>query len=209
MSYTIVMKDTATPRLNELRESLTPRRLAAAVGPACARLVQQHLRTIGPNKRGWPTTNFWARAAKATSWAQMPDGVKISVNQVGVRQRFFGGAILPVRKQALAIPISPVSYGHVPSDFPGLFLIKTAKGAYLVQHGTGLGGTKKARATLAHGLGGNTKSRSAASLNFLFKLSPGVLQGPDPSVMPDMSLLRAAANKAVIAAVIKRDNKED
>jgi hypothetical protein len=209
MSLTInVQKDTATPTMNRLRASLSPRRLAAAIGPACARLTQQHLRGLGTNKRGWPTTNFWARAAKATSWQTTQEGTVVSINQIGVRQRFYGGAIAPVKKSMLAIPISPVSYGHVPADFQNLFVLRTPKGVYLVQGGVTGGGTKAAQGQVKRGMGGNAKHRKNAALNFLFKLSPSVLQGPDPGVLPDVDQFRSVANKAVLAAVIKRNESE-
>ena len=206
-----ITKDTATPRLNALRESLTPGRLSAAVGPACARLTQTHLRQIGGNKKGYPTTNFWSRAAKATNWRRTPEGTIIAVNQVGVRQRFYGGEIAAVNAGALTIPISPVSYGHVAADFPGLFAVRTPKGTYLCQREEG-GDIKKSEWNKQlHGLGGNVKARRTegqrqqGALNFLFRLVKSVTQGPDPGVLPDMSEYRRETHKAVMAAVIKRD----
>jgi len=191
--------------MDALRASLTPGRLSAAVGPACANLTRAHLRDLGQNKRGWPTTNFWARAAKATSWRRVPEGTVVSINQIGVRQRFFGGPISPVNAKALTIPISPVAYGHVASDFPGIFALKTPKGTYLVQKDETEGMKKRERAKAIRGMGGNWKRREAGTLHFLFKLVSSVLQGPNPGVLPDMDEYRAESNKAVLAAVIKRD----
>lgn len=204
MSYTVeVIKDTARPALQRLLAKLTPQRRAAAVGPAVARLLQRHFLGNGRNKRGWPTTNFWARAARATSWSGRDNGdALVSVNQIGVRQRWKGGAIAPVHAKALAIPISPVSYGHLPSEFPGLFLLRTKKGAYLVQYGDGAGReTKAAAAKRVRGLKGNHSRRIKAALNFLFKLSGGVEQQPDDSVMPAMDAILQAAKDALLLAV--------
>jgi len=198
----IIIRDTATPYLVDLLGVLTPQRMAAAIGPRCARFTQQWLRGLGTNERGWPTTNFWARAAKSTSWAPVPEGALISINQIGVRQRWLGGRIEPVNAKALAIPISPVSYGHVPADFPGLFLLRTKKGAYLVQHGAGIGAASKtARLRQRRGMGGHAMSRADASLNFLFKLSAGVNQAGDPRVMPSRDGLAYEAKTALLAAV--------
>lgn len=200
-----VVQDGLTPAIQAKVAALSPQRLNAAVGPACARLMQRHLRANGKNKRGWPTTNFWARAAKATSWQAHAEGVLISIAQIGVRQRFLGGHIAPVNAEALAIPISPVSYGHLPSEFPGLFILRTPKGAYLVQKGVDRTEAKSIGAKLANELrksqGGNYKRRTGASLNFLFKLSKGVDQAADPSVLPTKEEIGETATEAIMEAV--------
>lgn len=193
----------ARPRIAELMARLTPQRLAAAVGPACARATQRHLLALGQNKKGWPTTHFWSRAAKATSWQALEDGVVVSINQIGARQRYHGGHIAPVTKRALTIPISPVAYGHTASEFPGSFLLKTTNGAYIVQHGEEVGGgtSKAARAKFNRGRGGNASKRIKASLNFLFKLSTGVDQEPNPEVLPSHEEMAAVAVAAIQRAV--------
>lgn len=207
VATTIAIRDNASLALHEAAESVAPKRMAAAIGPAVARLVQRHLRGRGTNKRGWPTTNFWARAAKATSWAETPQGVVVSVNQIGVRQRYFGGVIKPVNKRALTIPISPVSYGKVASDFPGLFLLPTKKGAYLVQYAGSVpdGRTKKAKGAARRSMGGNAKARKDATLNFLFKLVSQVDQKPDPNVLPSKEAVLEVARGAVMGLVKPRN----
>ena len=204
MSVTIqVTRDAATPAIAKMLGKLTPQRLGAAVGPACSLLVKQNFRGLGTNKRGWPTTNFWARAAKATSWSREPDGVMVSVNQIGVRQRWLGGVIRPVTARALTIPMSPVAYGHRASEFPGLFLLKTKTGTFLAQHGEDVGGkrTKAARASFAKGLKGNVKVRINAFLNILFKLESSVTQEADASVMPAREEFAATARQAIVEAI--------
>lgn len=198
----IITRDTATPALAEAAASLTPQRMAAAVGPACARVVNRHLRSLGTNKRGWPSTHFWADAARATNWSHDPEGVLIKINKVGVRQRYHGGHIGPVNKEALAIPISPVSYGHTPRDFPGAFVLRTkSKGAYIVQYGETVGQQTGAPVTRQ---GGNASKRLKATLIFLFKLSSGIDQEPNPDVLPTHEEMREAAIDALRAARVGR-----
>jgi hypothetical protein len=206
MSITFeVTKNTAIPRLQELQARLTPQRMGAAAGPAVARVVQRHLVSIKGNKRGWPTTHFLERAARSTSWQSVAEGVLVSINQVGMRQRYHGGPIKPVKADALAIPISPVSYGHVPRDFPGLFLLKTPKGAYLAQRvGAQEGETKAQKGKRIRGLGGNWKRRKGTGLNLLFKLSGGVNQAADPGVLPDKGAMTTAALDAILASLKRR-----
>ncbi len=175
-----VIRDTAGPALANLRSALTPQRMAAAVGPACAKLTQQHLLDLGTNKKGWPTTNFYARAAKATNWAAAPEGVVVSINQIGVRQRYQGGPIRPVNAKYLTIPIDPEAYGKVASDFENLICIRTKKGKYLAQkEGTG----------------------KTATLKFLFKLSPGVDQEGDVEVLPTRDEYFDTAKEAILRAI--------
>lgn len=186
-----VEKDTATPGLAELAARVTPQRMAAEVGPRCTRMVSRHLRENGRNKKGWPTTNFWPRAAKATNWQEGDGYVDIVTNQIGVRQRLMGGPISPVNAGALTIPISPVAYGHRASEFPGAFVIWTAKGGFIVQAQSIDGG--------AAPKGGHGKSRKKAALNFLFKLAKGVNQKPDPTVYPSDEDFKAAFDESVEA----------
>lgn len=185
VSLRISIQDNATPALAEKMAKCDLDRLRNILGPGLTVFTQDHLRANGTNRRGWPTTNFWARAARATSWTAYGavGGLMITINQVGVRQRMLGGPIAPVKAKALAIPISPVSYGHVPADFPALFLLRTPKGAYLVQRGQQLS-EKTGRVVGSKSRAGNAGRRLKAELNFLFKLSAGVNQQPDPGVVP-------------------------
>ena len=202
MSIAVSIKsDTASPYLRNLVQNLSPQKFAAAVGPACTRVLQTYLRQKGPNRRGWPTTNFWPRAAKATSWTQTGDGVKISINQIGVRQRYLGGHIAPVKAKALTIPISPISYGKVASDFPDLVLIQTTKGAYLIQYASG-GGTKDSGGNKRMIRNGRpVKTRLDATRTFLFKLVSSVDQAPDPGVLPSDHEFVAAVDELLKKAL--------
>ena len=176
----INIKDGATPRINALLESVRPQALQKEVGEASVKLTTGHLRANGTNKRGWKSTNFWSRAARATSWTATEDGVTISINQIGVRQRFYGGTISAVNAKALTIPIASQAYGKTAADFPGAFLIRTPKGAYIVQYA-----------------GGNTTKgrfkKQAATLEFLFVLKKSVTQKEDRSVIPSMEQYGATA----------------
>lgn len=193
MSVAIECKinDQATPAVRGLAARLQPDRLAARVGPACAQLTRSYLRGLPANKKGWPTTNFWQRASRATTWTATNDGVMISINQIGVRQRYHGGPIKPVNAKFLTIPIAPQAYGKTASDFPGSFIIKTAKGAYLVQYGQTVSKTGKV---------GKAQARNA-SLEFLFKLSAGVNQKGNPNIIPSDDAYYTVIHQAIKDAV--------
>jgi len=185
-----ISRDDVSPALKAQLEQLQPRAIAKEVGEALVTTTQKHLRANGRNKRGWPSTNFWPRAARSTSWTATDDGVVISINQVGVRQRFFGGVIAPVKAKALTIPISSQAYGKTVKDFPGAFMIKTPKGAYIVQYA-----------------GGNTAKgkfkKQNATLEFLFKLMRSVTQQEDRSVIPDFVTYRQVVFRQLEAIVAR------
>jgi hypothetical protein len=214
-----ISRDTLTPRVAELLDKLSPAQMAAAARRPLEILMRTHLEANGSNKKGWPTTGFWRQASDATRATAQPDGVLIEVKKQGVRQRLYGGPILPKTRRALTIPISPEAHGKRASDFPGSFILKTKKGAYIVQRGEKMG----ARGSLqpiygkkAQGLGRKwqsinpqtgevtTRRRAVAALEFLFKLSKGVNQKPDPSVIPTSEQLRRETVRAILANVQRR-----
>jgi hypothetical protein len=184
-----VEKDTATPWLRELQGKLTSHRIAAEVGPRCTRLVQRHLRGLGQNKRGWQSTHFYGRAAEATNWQEGFGFLNIVINQIGMRQRYFGGDIKPLNAGgALTIPASPEAYGKRAGEFSNLqfkFALDPERGvmrpALVEKAGVmhiKLGRKKKDGTKTA------TADRMSTGLVALFWLSKGVHQEPDPGVLP-------------------------
>lgn len=182
----IFVEDFATPAIEAKMAKCSPRRLGAIIGQTLAQFWRNRLKTFGPNKRGWPSTGFWERAARSVTHQPTNDGVLLVANHQGLRQRWHGGRIAPVRAKALTIPISPVSYGKTAADFPGLFLLKTPKGAYLVQRDADAKGkeTKKRYGHRSAFMGGNVTRRQRAGVNFLFKLAFSVDQAGNPAVVP-------------------------
>lgn len=182
INVSVSVADNATGAVESLL-SRNMARLQAAVGPAMVRLFRRNFLAKGTNKKGWPTTNFWSRAAKATTWAPIPNGVAIIVNQIGVRQRYFGGPINPVRARLLTIPLVAEAYGKTAREFTGLFFMQTKSGAKFLARREGGGQGQKAR------------------LTFLFSLREGVVQEADKSVIPSKQEMMAAVRSAFSAAM--------
>jgi hypothetical protein len=196
----IKVLDKAAPAIQRSVARASLKRVQQAVGPRLVRFVGSYVAGLGPNKMHWPTTRFYPRAARATTWAPLRDGVVIRINQVGMRQRFYGGPISPVNARALTIPVSPESYGHRASEFPGLFLIRTRNGAYLVQLPTRTVSSTPRSVKVSRGAG-LSSARRLAPLNFLFRLSTGVKQIGDPKVLPREEALRKEAMDALNDAI--------
>lgn len=181
----IDVKDRATPALAASVAALQPQKVARITGPKLRETVRDHIKRLPKNKKGWPSTGFWEDSARATTWEAQTDGsVIIRVNKIGFRQRYHGGVIRAVEAKALTIPISPQAYGHTAADFPGSFLLRTKKGAYLVRY-TG-GNTAK----------GKFKKQNA-TIEFLFKLQVSVRQPEMPWIIPDATKLHAVAFAAL------------
>lgn len=179
-AFYIDLKDRATPELNRQLAALAPEKVAKIAGPRCREVVRNHIKRLPRNKRGWPSTGFWEDAARGTTWETNGNVLVIRVNKLGFRQRYHGGVIRAVEKQFLTIPISAQAYGKTVADFPGAFLIRTPKGAYIVQYGGSVG--KRGR-----------MNRDNASLEFLFKLKRSVNQKEMPWIIPDATTLTATA----------------
>jgi hypothetical protein len=193
----------ASDAVRELERELNPTKLSAVYGPRLREQTRDHLKQLPRNKKGWPSTNFWEQAARATRWEPRGAGVvAIVVDKIGVRQRYMGGPIRPQTAKALTIPISPLSYGKTAKDFPGSFILSTRKGAYIVMYGSADGKPTKPES-------GRKRARTAlrATLIFLFKLSGGVDQKPDKGVLPTPAEYRAtifAAARERITAIKTR-----
>jgi hypothetical protein len=191
-------KDTATPWLRKLQANITSHHIGNKVGPAGTKLVQEHFRRLGENKRGWPSTNFYGRAAKATNWQPGSGFVDIVVaNQIGLRQRLMGGDIKPVKAGALTIPAQPETYGKTAHDVLNLkfgFALDPELGVMrpaLVEK-SGIERGKKGKK------GQYLKGASVTTgLVALFWLAKGVHQKADPNVMPSDGEFSAMFDRCV------------
>jgi hypothetical protein len=181
-------KDNATAAINRLLDAVSPALAAAAIGPRVKRLFQRHFLALPPNKRGWPTTHFWKRAAKATHWAPHGDGVMVTVSQPGVRQRLLGGPISK-RDRLLTIPANADAYGttareHADLEFVPIYGPKIV-GA-LVQ---------KTNTPILHHL------VSVPTLRVMFWLAARVNQKGDEHVLPAREEIQREAKAALQEAI--------
>lgn len=189
------VEDNATPWLRELAGRVTPHRIATEAGPRGTRLVQRNFRSLGRNERGWPSTQFYGRAAEATNWQEGAGFFVIAVNQIGVRQRLLGGDIKPVKAGALTIPAIPQTYGKTAREFPNLEF------GFLLDPETGrMRPCLKEKAESRKQKRGNGKAAAVTTGQVaFFWLSKGVHQDPDPRVMPSDADFEAEFDKSVEA----------
>jgi len=200
ISAQVNITDLATPAITALEGAMEPKQIAAAIGEAEVTLFQKHFVNAGPNKQGWPSTDFWSRAAKATNAQASPNAVIISVAQVGVRQRLQGGDIFPTGDhQYLAIPARAEAYGRAPEEFDNLKVGYSRRGAFaLVENdATRINGGRQNKA------GQRDFSTEVVGGGVFFWLVKSVHQEPDPTVIPDDRDIMQVASET-LNAIIER-----
>jgi len=189
LNTSVEVIERARPPVRELTLALKNGAANPAIGRAVVALLRKHFLALPPNKRGFPTTHFWRRAARATTFDFARDWVRVSVKQVGVRQRLLGGPINPVRANFLTIPAIAEAYGHRAREFSGLEMLRGPFGMHGRQPGLALARQDE-----------KPKSGdSGGPQGVYYWLVRGVLQAPDPSVLPTTNEIRQAALQAAAA----------
>lgn len=209
-----VTNDGATPFLRDVNRIAQDPEIRRAVMNASLELTRNYLMALPPNKRGWPSTGFWQGAAKGTTGELTTDGFSILIDNAdapgAVKFRYYchvnGSGTITMKDKFLTIPISPISYGHRAKDFQDLFLLKTPKGAYLVQQGESISAST-GNAIMRRGIGGNGGRRIKANLVFLFKLAASVTQGQDLPVIPDREAYVTTIKNIYLAAYAQLKQK--
>ena len=217
LSVDIQFADDNRDALDALKGVLSEREINEFVAQAEIDLFRINLLANGTNKRGWPSTAFWERAAKSLSWSEELGGVSINIAQVGVRQRYQGGGINPTSGHVhLSIPARAEAYGHVPGDFTNLrlafhhvggraqaFALVEADGAQAkpIRHRVGDEMTSL-KSNRSHKNDGASSRRLLPEKDTLgggvyFWLVDSVYQDPDPDVIPDNREIAATAKDAL------------
>jgi hypothetical protein len=188
MSTTVKIISSPLPVLGPLDSSLRSGELYEEIGRDTVKLIRDNFYSLPSNERGFPTTHFWPRAAEATQYEAGQDAVRVTVNQVGVRQRLLGGEIDPVRAKFLTIPAIAETYGHRAADFSNL---KIVRGPFQMYTGRIV--------SLALVPADWTRDTSApfSSAGVYFWLVSHVSQDPNPDVLPSDDEILDAALSAV------------
>ncbi len=214
LAYTITLgKDAATPALQSLRAGLAPEQVNPIIGRSARNTYRTHLFGLNAqraNKLNGPRTNFYASAARATQFRVQGDFVIISINQVGIGLRYFGGTVRPKEKKYLTIPAIPEAHGKRASEFSGLFFafeknLRTGKlQPALVQGERSLLRRRRDRAGAVRTFFAGSQARRV-----VYWLVTEATFRPDPTVLPHPELVEAQAARAVdayVQLIIERRN---
>jgi hypothetical protein len=119
-----ISEGSAGPALRNLVENVVHRRpLNTALGKRGELELRAHFlkRNQEPNKKGWPSQNFWSRIRKSTALAAVDDsGATIAIADPAINQKIFGGTIKPKEGKYLALPALAAAYGRSPLTFSNL-----------------------------------------------------------------------------------------
>jgi hypothetical protein len=205
-TLTIDVTDGITPSLNRLDGALAPAEVNDSIGTAVKKLFQDHFLQLPPNKAGFPTTNFWPRAARATTYQVLNDGVVIRVDQTGVRQRLLGGAILPGDgKTYLTIPATGAAYGHRAGEFNLKFAIVADDSGFLRP---ALVAIRSVASQITRTRTGKYKHTADDLGEVVFYwLVRQVNQKPDSKVIPSQQEITTTATSTVEGIVIRATRK--
>jgi hypothetical protein len=174
-----------------LTAALAPARLNPVIGRAATNTYRAHFNGLNrsrPNQLGGRRTNYYAGAARATSFTLVgTDTVLISINQVGIRQRVFGGTIKPTRSKYLTIPVAPEAHGKRAREFGDLVVIFGARGQPIAL-------ARKPQGKRGYG-------------TILFRLVKSVTQRADPTVLAPREEVLAAIKTAVTSTIDRATRK--
>jgi hypothetical protein len=174
MSFSIDIKDQVTEAVGRFQDAARSGRANPIIGRNVAARLQKNFYTLDAqraNQIGGRRTNFYGQAAKSTQYQSTVDEVRVSVNQVGVRQRLEGGLITPVKSKWLTIPAIAEAYGKRAREFNNL---RVAFGRGHKPIGLEEAPPKNLRGKRGYARGGR----------IVFWLVKSVLQKADPSVVP-------------------------
>ena len=163
--------------------------LAEAGARGISNLIVRHFRAKPTNRRGFPSSGYWADAADSVR--VVPSGgnsALVTIAKEGVALHYDGGTVLPKPGgKALAIPLSALVYGKNPSEWSGFKRGDEAGGDDVLQ----MFWPKNS----SHGF---LKDRDSGDL--LYLLVPKATVRADKTVLPDDGEMEAAAADAIMEA---------
>ena len=206
-SFSVEIIDKASPGLRNLNDAGW-RRVKPRIATAVTGLIKGHLftRDAQPNKNGWPSQHFYSGAAKGTSWTILADGISVSINKQGFRQRYQGGVIKPVNVKLLTIPARAETYGHRAGEFDNLKIQfgrrkdGTIGPVALVAKE---GGARRAKFGPGREMGDGHAIAGLEEGIVMFWLVPEVTQQGDPSILPTQQQIETVALAAAEAGAMR------
>jgi hypothetical protein len=197
----VSIRDNASDAVRSLAAGLRPEQLNPIVGRYARNAYRTHLVGLNsqrPNALGGKRTQFYYRAARATDVRAEGEFVIVSINQVGIGLRYFGGTVKPKTKKYLTIPAIPEAHGKRASEFgdlhfaferhPKLDVLMPA----LVQGAASLIGIRRGPG------GARVRAVGERRRRVVFWLAKQATFQPDESVLPHPQQVAAEAGRVVL-----------
>lgn len=215
MAIKIQWKDGITPEMVRLLKDCAPARLSMIAARAVVNLLRAHFQKLEdtrPNKQGFPRQHFWSQARRGVGQPeQRGDAAAVTVRQVGIAQRRYGGTIKPKKPDGwLTIPLRAEAYGKRAREFSNLvFAMDPELGPVLKEAEATQVRWKKSKGLksageLAQGKGKEISQGKSVGGAVMYLLRRRVTQQPDPSVVPTDEEMRAAAAEHVTAWLMRK-----
>jgi len=178
--------DTASPALARLETALSDGSIARVAGRSLRNTVRSHLfqkNTTSGNRLGGTRTNFYTKAARSVQvsfqgYRGRGNTATVSINQVGIRQRYYGGRIDAKPGKLLTIPADASAHGRRAREFSNLHAIYFRGGQ-------------------------SVGALVDANDQVMFWLSRYVVQKPDPSVLPTEAAMMAEITRDVREFIVR------
>ncbi len=206
---TIQMRDEATPFLAALKSEAAAAGLSLIMGRAGANVVREHLLALNAARHRYGR-GYYRQAAHATSVQGVPAGAMISIAQIGIRLRYFGGVVRPKVAKMLTIPDknAPEAYGMRAREFNDLdmrlvmnpekghlqwALVRRASTAIRYRRRKQKDGTVSMKVTAKEAIEGKV----------YFWLAKKVTVRPDSTVLPKSELIIESAKAAAVKRIFR------
>lgn len=132
-----IVKDTASPAVVELVKALASQALLRHVGAAATEFTKGRILEQPDNKQGWPSQDFYGKAARGTSYTTTQDGVRILVDNPdapGAMKHAYnrgeaGKIYIYANGKLLSVPARAEFYGHKAGEFDNLKFVPFKSGA--------------------------------------------------------------------------------
>ena len=195
MSITIDLsaRETAPGVVRAIGRALQIDRVGPIIGRSANNTIREHLFGLNssrPNALGGSRTNYYAQAARATQFQVEGESVIVSINQIGIAQRYFGGTIKPKKAKYLTIPARAEAHGKRAGEFNDLVVV-------FGRGGQPIGLARAWQTKIGQNKSGQTVSRGIAGGEILFWLVKEVTQQADKSVLPEDGTMTEAINRDV------------
>ncbi len=192
MNVTVSTRDQASQQLGVIQDSITKGDVAAVMGRAVQQALRAHFFKLNrerPNVLGGKRTNFYAQTARSVQAPRtVAGGVSVSITQLGIAQRRFGGRIKATASNWLTIPARKEAHGKRAREFDNLhFELVGGKWPALVEN---------AATIVKRGKDGIYRAVRETGGLVMFWLKKSVFQKADPNVLPTEASLATIAVKA-------------
>ncbi len=107
----VISRDDASPLLQRVKDAATAAGLSLVMARAIGIQVKDHLIALNAERHRYGR-NYYAQAARSVTARAAGGFALVSITQIGIRQRLYGGEITPKNgKRFLTIPADPAAYG--------------------------------------------------------------------------------------------------